>query len=42
VLDETQILLDELFVEGGRVQQADARIEKKDYSEVVERLVALK
>jgi hypothetical protein len=37
-----KILLDELFVEGGRVQQQGHGIEKKDYSEVVERLVSLK
>jgi hypothetical protein len=34
--------LDELFVEGGRVKQAGARGEKKDYSELVETLVTIK
>jgi hypothetical protein len=41
VLDEPGILLDELLVEGGRVQQAGAW-DREDYSELVEKLVSLK
>jgi hypothetical protein len=42
VLGKPEILLDELFLEGGRVHKQAHGIEKKDYSELVEKLVSIK